>query len=254
MIDAMIMGAVQGITEWLPISSEGMVTLLMAGKGSLTDIIRYALFLHLGTLMAALAYFRKDVLSIMKKWRGKEGPVCNFLLLSTMASGVVALFLLRALEDIQNSIAATADAAMLLVGGMLLFTSFMQFAAKGKGLRKTGDANMMDSLIAGFMQGLSIIPGISRSGMTVSALLIRGFGSREALRLSFLMSIPAVFAANVVLNMGTAWLSAESLASLCFAFVFGMATIGLLMRISERINFAYFTLAFGLITIAATML
>jgi undecaprenyl-diphosphatase len=105
------------------------------------------------------------------------------------------------------------------------------------------------------VQGFAALPGFSRSGLTISALLLRKFDETAALRLSFLMSLPIVLGGNVLLNLKDGFvLSAGAVFGLVFSFVFGIFTIHVLFRVARKINFAYFVLGFGVITLVAAFL
>ncbi len=258
-LQEIILGTVQGITEWLPISSEGMIVLIQNNffsALSLQALVKLALFLHLGTFLAALIYFREDVWRLTKtifnykKTDIETKKIFNFLLISTIFTGIVGLGLFSILEIIENKFSVTGKAVNSLVGVMLLITGFLQTDKKKRGVKNAVDVNWKDSILVGLSQGLAIIPGISRSGITVSALLLRKFNDTDALKLSFLMSLPAVLAGNIILNFGNFSLTGGMLLGLLFSFLFGLLTIHLLLRLSKRVNFAYFVILFGLLMIA----
>jgi len=137
-------------------------------------------------------------------------------------------------------------------GVLILITAFFLIKAKKiKGERKVIQNN--DSILLGVLQGIAVLPGLSRSGLTVSGLLLRKFDDETALRLSFLMSIPIVLAGNIVLNLNKFSFDGYSLLSLFFSFVFGLLTIDLLLRFARKINFGWFVFIFGMMTILATL-
>ena len=128
---------------------------------------------------------------------------------------------------------------MVVVGVALLFTGVLQIARRGPGARDRDDMEVRDGLLAGVSQGLAVIPGLSRSGVTVAALLWRGFDRREALVLSFLMSVPASLAAAAFAVLDGAFVvSAEALVGAAVAFGTGLVTIKVLVAVAERVNFA----------------
>lgn len=253
MLQSFILGTVQGITEWLPISSEGALVLLQVNifrtALSFTSLISYALFLHLGTFLAALIYFRKEIINLFKRQGRKE---LNFYIISTTITGIVGLLVLKTLKYFENF---NAKWITLIIGLALLITAFLQFSSKlKKNLRQEQDLRITDGFIIGVLQGFSIIPGLSRSGLTVSGLLLRKFSDTTALRASFIMSLPVVLAGNIVLNADKFVLSLENFIGLFFSFLFGILTIHLLLKISKKINFAWFVLAFGLLVIASVFI
>ena len=286
-IEYLVLGMLQGITEWLPLSSEGVIVLAKAGLfggGSLQDVVRQALFLHLGTFLAALLYFRRDVVDILKAlpsfiaqgcmhprrgWSVANGEAgmrrfIVFLALATVVSGVLGGAAFMAMEGLDMAIAG--QAITLAVGMLLVFTAVLQLRATvrpvpvGDGRRLTGGSKgegeliKRDGLLLGVCQGLAALPGVSRSGITVSALLLRGFDKTRALRFSFIMSLPIVLAGNILLNLDRAVLRVEALAGLVSAFFFGILTIHALIRLSRRVNFGYFVLGFGVLVLISGLL
>jgi len=197
MMESITLGVVQGIAEWLPISSEGIIVLLKTnlfkGDLNLSNLISYALFLHLGTFLAALVYFRKEAIKLFlnflnyRKTEEKNKRIINFYILATIVSGIVGLVILRILIFIENEISLGGKGLTLLIGLALLVTAFLQFKKKGnKYYKEEFDLKTADGIILGFLQGLAIIPGLSRSGLTVSGFLLRKFDDSVALKLSLL--------------------------------------------------------------------
>lgn len=255
MMQDIILGTIQGITEWLPISSEGAIIFVKVNIFHSTDsiktLVRYALILHLGTFLAALLYFRKDVLKLikatifLKKAEAETKNILKFLLLATFTSGAIGGILFNTIitTDIPGKILT------LSIGVLLLLTAFLQFKSKKQEKLKTLNSLMLkDGLILGLTQGFSVLPGFSRSGSTISVLLMRKFNDEVALRLSFLMSLPIVLAGNIVLNFKNFAFSLRMLWALLASFVFGILTIKFLLKLSRKVNFAYFVLIFASLT------
>lgn len=265
MIEALTLGALQGITEWLPISSDGVLTVVklrfFGGEGELHELIRSAMFLHLGTFASALVYFRKDVLGLLQTFLSyrssslEEKALLNFLFLSSLVTGIIGLLFLVLLNEAGENALKGARIITLFTGVMLLVTSSVLFLAKKNGRKEIQDLKTQDAFIVGFMQALAILPGISRSGFTIASLLLRGFNDTASLRASFLMSLPAVLGANIVLNLSSLpSVSPEQLVSLATAFLFGIGTIHILLKIAQKLNFAKFVFLFGIVTIAFAFL
>lgn len=261
MLELIILGAVQGIAEWLPVSSEGLIFLIktnfFTGGESLVDILKLALFLHFGTFLAALVYFRKDVLYLLKaffnykKADEKIKSVLNFLIITTIITAVLGFLLLKIIENIKIDTNQTAWAITLFIGFLLLITSFLQLRVKDKKEEARGERQVKkaDSFILGIVQSLAVLPGLSRSGLTVSTLLIRKIDKSLALKLSFLMSLPVVLGANIILNLDKFVLTWPAFLGLLSSFVFGLITINLLLKLARRVNFAVFVLIFAVLTI-----
>ena len=262
LIESVLLGAIQGTTEWLPVSSEGVLSLFMInflGK-TFQESIYLSIWLHTGTLLAAAIYFRKDLAAILKnlpfylknlRKNTDENTTTSFLVISTIFTGVIGLPLMVFGIDKIN---ISWEIGTGLIGFFLILTGIMQGLGKkirvaGKKLRTT------DSVPAGIAQAFSILPGISRSGITTSVLLFRKYEAREALRISFLMSIPAVIAAEFGLGvMGKLSFGLESFAAIVSSFAFGLITIGCLMKLARKINFGWFCILLGIASIISVFL
>lgn len=264
MFEQIILGIVQGIAEWLPISSEGMIILVKthffpAGQ-SFASIVRTALFLHLGTFFAALIYFRKDVLKLcvgllnFRQLSEENKKIFSFLLYTTIISGCLGFGLMKIFEKIIDQFDTTGRVITLCVGCLLFITAYLEIKAKKSGYRPAIQLTLKDSLILGIAQGFAVLPGLSRSGLTVSSLLLLKFDKTTALKLSFLMSLPIVLAGNIILNINELTVSANGLVGLLFSFIFGLATIHLLLKLAEKVNFGYFMIGLGLLTVISAFI
>lgn len=252
-----ILGFLQGTTEWLPVSSEGVVAFVGSfffGR-SLSEAVAIALWLHLGTVISALVVLRSEVLGLV---RGaltsplRPSPLLRFIVVSTLVSAVVGFPLLLTLDEFSTRVGA---AAMGIIGLMMFITGGLQLRRKEDGTRKREDLSYKDALLAGIAQGLAALPGLSRSGLTVSALLARHIDRREALVLSFLMSIPASLGAGIFSAREGGSLEASSaLAAMIVAAVVGLFTIRILLSVVERVNFAKLVIIVGVFMIAGAAL
>jgi undecaprenyl-diphosphatase len=253
-----VLGAIQGITEWLPISSSAFLSFILSSyfpSTNLSEIIHVVLFFHLGTFLAALVYFRKDVFHLIKslfKYKKAEPntkKVLNFLIVSTLISGILGIIILKFLSNLE----ITGKYITIFVGCLLLITAFIQFSVKKIGIRTFSNLKFSDGILLGLLQGLAVMPGISRSGITVSGLLLDKFDDTVALKLSFLMSLPIVLAGNIILNFSDFQqiFTMPSIIGLVISFVFGILTIHLLIKLAKKINFAWFALIFGLLMLGS---
>lgn len=264
MFEQVILGIIQGITEWLPVSSEGLIILAKTNffdsAGNIEEAIRQALFLHFGTFLAALIYFHRDVKKIIQTtftYRSQSQEtqkLFSFLLVATVVSGALGLLLIKMLSYIASGLESQGTIITLMIGCLLLGTAFLELKAKKSGYRTIRDLKMFDGILLGIVQGFAILPGFSRSGLTVSALLLCKLDKTYALKLSFLMSIPIVLAGNLVFNLNATALSVEAFVGLFFSFIFGLATIHLLLKIAQKVNFGYFVLFFGILTILSAII
>lgn len=245
----LLLGVVQGVTEWLPISSEGMNTLILTQLYNVpsTSAVLLSLWLHLGTLAASVIYFRREL------WRlfTTRDKTLRFLIISTIVSVIVAApYALFGLERWPLN----GSNGMIAIGIFLLITGTLQFTTKKKEIHER-QPNLADALLAGVGQGLAIIPGLSRSGLTISLLLLRRHTPSTSLKLSFLMSIPAVIIAAVWSSVnGEGMVSAAAVLGLIAAFIVGIAAITAMFKLAERVNFGWFCYIIGLLSIIAGLL
>lgn len=263
MIEAVALGIVQGIAEWLPISSEGMLVLartaLFGSREGLSVLIEQALFLHAGTFLAALLYLRKEVTGLIGALvfpaRAKPAVrrLLGFLAISTAVSGAVGLWLIRAISGAEPLLHLTGRWITAGVGGLLIVTGRIQRASKTGGTRTPASFGWKDGVLLGLVQGLTVLPGLSRSGLTISALLLRKVEEETALRVSFLMSLPVVLGANLILNRDAAW-GPEAWAGLAAACAVGLATLHTLILWARRVRFDRFLIGFGGLTLLAALL
>ena len=245
---AIVLGLLQGITEWLPVSSEGVVAAFYSFflDRSLSEAVAFALWLHLGTVVSVVIVLRFEVTSLVRaalsdprRW----SPLLKFIVLSTVVSAAVGFPLLLTLDDISTRVGAVA---MGIIGLFMFITGGLQLRRKEDGSRKREDLSYMDAVLAGIAQGFAVLPGLSRSGLTVSALLARQIDRREALVLSFLMSVPASLGAGIFSLQEVGRIEASSaLVSMIVAAVVGLLTIRILLAVVERINFAKFVIIVG---------
>ncbi len=253
-----IIGVVQGITEWLPVSSSAIITLInvkFLETTNLTDLLQLALFLHLGTFFAALIYFRKDVLLLIKAFFNYKKAdeelkkILNFLIISTFVTGIVGFTILKLLSLSDNFLEITGKTIVFFIAIFLIITGVLQIKISSRGLKKEKELKNIDGVLLGIAQGLSSFPGISRSGITMSALFLRKFNDTTALRLSFLMSLPAVLLANIVINFSDLIkiLEPSYLIGLVVSFIFGILTISALMKLAKKINFGWFVIGFAVL-------
>ena len=230
-----ILGILQGVFEWLPISSEGVLVLISHFFLEDVNPIDLALFLHSGTFFAVLLYFRKDWKDIFLM-RNKR--LTYFLIISAVISLAVGWPLYKFIGS-----AVLGSGLLFLTGFGLLLTAFFH----KKKITSNLSFNKL-AAIAGFLQGLAVIPGMSRSGATIFALSLGKINPPRVLKLSYLMSLPVVFASNIYfLSAKPALFSVNGLIAFIFSFLIGILTLHFLLKFSQKINFFKFTLIFGLL-------
>lgn len=254
---AVVLGVIQGVLEWLPVSSEGnVVVFLTVVEGtSPADAVGLSLFLHVGTAVAATAFYRDEIAEMARlapEWRpgvafDGERSDLSFLAVATLASGAVGVAAYVALAGAMT--AFTGGAFVALVGVLLVGTGLLQRVAGSVDLGGRRLPDGIDAVVVGGLQGLAILPGVSRSGITTSVLLLRGHDGPSSFRLSFLLSIPAALGAGALAGLEAGGLpaigpSAAAVALLTSALV-GYLTIGALVRLVERVAFWGVCVALG---------
>lgn len=231
MIDYIILGLVQGITEFLPVSSSAHLLLAQNILGLRGEEIALSIVLHLGTLLAISLFFYQDILKCLR-----DKKTLFFICLVTLITGFIGLAGKDFFEQLFSRQGYLA-ASLIVTGIILLFT---RFSLRGK----REQANIKDGLILGIAQGVAIVPGISRSGLTISTLLFRGLNVNKSFSLSFIVSLPAILGAVILearkidfsLRANFTYLAAGFICS----FISGMLALYGLKRIIQKAKFYYF--------------
>ncbi len=235
---ALVLGLVQGLTEFLPISSSAHLRIVPALVGWEDPGAAFTAVIQLGTMAAVLVYFRADLIRIVRAFlselrlpfaeRSTDANLGWFIVLGTIPISIFGLLFKDQIESGARS--------LYLIGAMLIAFSFVMLAAErfGTRQRELTSMNGRDGLAIGFAQALALVPGVSRSGATISAGLLRNFDRAAAARYSFLLSVPAVvlsglFELKDVGGEGGASAAATVIATLV-AFASGYAAIAWLLR------------------------
>jgi undecaprenyl-diphosphatase len=208
LLQAIILGIIQGLTEFLPISSSAhlvLVPFLLGWVIPEDQNFAFDVLVQMGTLLAVIIYFRKDLWAIIQafvsalvKGRPFGNPQANlgwYIILATIPAGLAGLLLKSKVEAVFNSPVVTAL--------FLFFTAFILFLSEwlGKRTRTLENITWKDAVWIGCAQAISIFPGVSRSGSTISGGVTRNFDRKSAARFSFLMSIPIMLAAGLVATL-----------------------------------------------------
>ena len=249
---AVVLGIVQGLGEFLPISSSGHLVLLQKVFGISEQTLFFDTMLHIGTLLAVVVVLRNDIMAILSK---PIQPLTGFLIIAT----VPAVFAALVFGDLIEHAFSTGQ----FLGVSFLITTILLCAAeflskrisKANGYKKAEEMNWLDALIIGIFQAIAIPPGISRSGATISGALSRRLDRDFAARFSFLLSIPAILGA-LVLNLkdlarsgGAAGsIGVEVIAGTIVAAIIGFFAVKLMLKIVREkslYGFAIYTAALG---------
>lgn len=210
-IEAIFLGIIQGLTEFLPISSTGHLTVAGKFMGLISnenpeEWTAFIAVIQLGTLAAVLIYFWRDLLNIIKDFisdnilkpkKFKEQSINSkmgwYLVIATLPVVIIGLLFKDFIEGVFTKNLIVISISLIVLGLILMVAE-----KTGKFNREKKDLNWFDSLIIGFAQSLALIPGSSRSGTTITAGLFLGFNRETAARFSFLMSIPAILASGLL--------------------------------------------------------
>jgi undecaprenyl-diphosphatase len=256
-LEAIVLGITQGLTEFLPISSTAHLRIVPAFAGWEDPGAAFTAVVQLGTMAAVLLYFRDDLVRIARAWlRSLREPAARreldarlgwYIILGTIPIGIFGLAFKDQIENGARDLYLIGTA--LIVLGLVLLAA-EKFATHDRPLERI---TTRDGIAMGFAQALALIPGVSRSGATITAGLFLGFDRPSAARFSFLLSVPAVVLSGVfefVTNLSDdrqAGLGALAIATL-FAFVVGYASIAILLRYLARhstIVFVVYRVALG---------
>ena len=274
LLSSILLGVIQGVAEFLPISSSGHLAIAehLLGMSGASDIPEFFdVLLHLGTLVAVFVAYWDDVRDMVVEFfcgvrdlaRGSTPtpvpPARRMILLIIV--GTLPLLIVLPIKDLVEGLADNMYfvAAALLVTGCLLFAS--DRVRKGRKTEKS--ATMVDVLLVGVAQAIATCPGISRSGTTITAGCFRGFDRKFAVRFSFLLSIPAILGANILslkdaVEAGIIWADVPVyLVGVAVSAVVGYACIRLLKMVADRGKFgffAYYCWAVGALTLILTLI
>ena len=265
-LDAIIQGIIQGLTEFLPVSSSGHLALYQHYFGSTEQTgFFFSAILHLGTLLATFIAFRKDVVALIKEF----GTMCTDLfkgkLFKTKMNPerrmivmlIISCLVLVPCIPLKDVIEKVSETYMILLGWLFLYTSLILFLSDRcvKGNKTAGDISWKNALTVGIFQAIALFPGVSRSGSTISGGLFSGFSRDTAVRYSFILGIPTILA-GCVLEFKDALGESESLGNplpyvvgFIVSAVVGICAIKMvswLVKSNKFTIFSIYTLALGL--------
>ncbi len=262
--DSLLLGVLQGFTEFLPISSSGHLVVAQALLGIKKSGISFEIFVHFGTLMSIFVMFRHDISAMaaafIKMLRNPKNVTAIYhsdeqfrlfvvILIATLPAGVIGILFKDSFEMLFS--------APKYVGYAFIFTGIILFSTKFA-LNRSAKIGIGSALTIGFAQAFAIIPGISRAGSTIGAGMLRGISGEEAARFSFLLAIPAIAGATLlqiidIMENGLQELSLSVTGvGIVASFLTGIVAIRLLMGIMKRGKLHYFSLyciTLGVVTI-----
>jgi undecaprenyl-diphosphatase len=249
--EAIVLGIVQGLTEFLPISSTGHLRIVPAFAGWSDPGAAFTASVQLGTTLAVLIYFREDLWRVARAWlrsfrdpsvrRSVDARLGWYLIIATIPIVIFGFIFKDQIE--------TGARDLYLIGTVLILFSFVMLAAErvGRRVRDESSVERRDAIVIGLAQALALVPGVSRSGSTISAGLFLGMKRETAARFSFLMSLPAIVLAALFemrgvvsgsdaleTKAGEGISAGEVVVSCVFAFVVGYFAIAFLLRFLTR--------------------
>ncbi|MCF7811803.1 undecaprenyl-diphosphate phosphatase [bacterium] len=255
-LQALIMGIVQGLTEFLPVSSSGHLALARALlHASPAEDVGFEVAAHAGTLIAVLIYYRSRIISIFTEAFTGEGEGRKwiiYLIVGTIPAGIIGILFEDSLAALFNNIH--------LVGLALLFTAVLLFTAERFSKAKTtaGAMGVWRALAIGIAQAVAIIPGVSRSGSTIGVGLLTGVQRKSAVDFAFILSLPSVGGA-IILTIpewfeGSVSFSSAHIIGGIAAFISGYIAIALMLKIVSSGKLTWFALYCAVIGILALVL
>jgi undecaprenyl-diphosphatase len=252
-VEAVLLGAVEGITEFLPVSSTGHLTSVEKLLGldiEAPDITAFTAIIQSGAVFATVIFLRKDLFRIIAAWfkgllgaDARKDPDWRFawaVILGSIPIGIVGLLF-------QDAIETTLRSLWVVAGALILWSGVMAFADHAATqVRHEDDTSWKDTLIIGVVQCLALIPGVSRSGATMSAGLLRDFDRVTVTKLSFFLSIPALLGATVLqvhdeagnIASGVGWVN--TLTATAVSFVVGFAAVAWLLKYVAKHSYSIF--------------
>ncbi len=233
---AILLGLVQGLTEFLPVSSSGHLVIAQSLLGIENHALAFDIFVHLGTLVAVFVAFWPDIWGILKRPFRK---ITALFLVACIPTGLMGLLLNDFFSSLFSSLLAVAF-ALVLTGVLLLISD------RFHGTKMIEEMNFGHALAIGFFQGCAITPGLSRSGSTIFGALLCGLKRSEAAKFSFILSIPAILGAAVtelpeMLEGGAMAFQWTYLLGAAVAAVSGYFAIRIFIKLLERANLRYFS-------------
>lgn len=251
LIVALILGLVQGVAEFLPISSSGHLTLISKLFGVENNILLTSVLLHFATLFVVAFTFRKYIWELIKHPFSKESV--KFYIATVPTVLIVIFFKIILNNYFENS--KILPFGFLLTGMLLLFTYLIN---ERKNEYKNNQINKKSAFIMGIAQGFAVLPGISRSGSTICAGLLSGEKREETARFSFVMSIPIILASVIyelitedISTIAISSMIAPILISLLTAFIVGLFSVKMMLKIVKNAKYYWFSIYLFIISIAS---
>jgi undecaprenyl-diphosphatase len=257
-IQAIILGFIQGVTEWLPISSTGHLRITEQFLGLAVPLL-FDVTLHVGTLIIILLFFRKDIKTILAAlvkgdFKSENGKLIPLIIVGTVPTALIGVVFSNAIETYFSNFLPIAG-AFITCGVVLYFSK--------SGQERKENITYMEALAIGAAQGVALIPGLSRSGLTIAIALLLGIRREKAFKFSFLLSVPAVIGAlgltlyeqHETLNLAGVGLT-EILVGIAVSLVVSYFALKLLWRVlagKKFYLFAFYCWLLGAVLLALSL-
>ncbi|MCB0480954.1 MAG: undecaprenyl-diphosphate phosphatase [Flavobacteriales bacterium] len=258
-LEALILGIIQGLTEFLPVSSSGHIEIGKAILGvTPSDPLLFSVVVHAATALSTIIIFRDDILMLVrllfeKEWWNAGRQYILYIIISMVPAVLVGLFYKDEIESLFNN-------NVLLVGMMLIITALLLFMTTMV-KKKRGPIGYFNSAIIGIAQAIAILPGISRSGATIATALLLGVEKTRAARFSFLMVIPVILGAMAkdLMDMDTSVAASETeimplVVGFIAAFVTGLAACTWMIQLVKKSRLVYFAVYCFVIGVVAIII
>ncbi|MBR0151677.1 MAG: undecaprenyl-diphosphate phosphatase [Synergistaceae bacterium] len=246
MIHSIILGAVQGLCEFLPVSSSGHLALFQIFMGFSDNLVAFDILLHFATLLAVIIFFWRDIWQILADWFGgwfaakrRSGWAYGWaIIIASFITAVIGLGLKSTVEK--------ASESLILVGAGEIFTALVLLLVPIFSRSRRNSSLIKIAIAVGFAQGIAVLPGVSRSGMSIAMGLFMGLGISEAFRFSFLISIPAILGATLleclkfIKGGENIFLPEGWIVGAIVAFILGMASLRFMKGLVDAGKWAYF--------------
>lgn len=237
LLQALVLGFVQGMTEFLPVSSSGHLVITEYFLG-ISNVIVYDTFLHLATLLAVVIFFRTTILSLkLREW--------VLVGVGTIPAVLVGFFLKDSIESAFNSLLFVTGS--LFVTGLLLIITHRVAPSKHPEKSSVVSINLRQSILIGIAQAVAIFPGISRSGSTTTVGILSGVSREDAFKFSFLLALPAILGAGIlqlkdVYQAGNVFEQPWNIyiSGACVAFLFGLLSLQWFRYVIKKAKLHYF--------------
>ncbi len=232
LMQVIILSIIQGIAEWLPISSSGHLALVQSIFGY--ENLSFDVFLHLASILAIIIVFWKDIIGLIYPWNNNKLKYLGILLIGIIPAGIAGFLLRQYIESVFSNILYIG--IFFIISGIIIFSTKYFKEKKEK-------IGFLDSIFIGIFQAIAILPGISRSGATISSGLFKGIKKHEVVKFSFFMAIPVVLGASILEAKNIILSNIDPLfliISFVITLLVSIITIRLLLKIINQEKFYLF--------------